>query len=417
MGSISVTTENTAAPGVPFYTPAQNPLVGTALSKDKDSVPTLFQPIKIRSLELHNRVVVAPMCQYSADDGHLTDYHLVHLGQLALHGTGLIIVEATAVEPRGRISPQDSGLWQDSQIAPLKRVVDFVHSQGTKIGIQIAHAGRKASTLAPWIGGTANKTLAEEDVGGWPNDVVGPSAIPFDDSNAVPKELTKAEIKGLVQKFAETAQRAVKAGVDLIEIHGAHGYLICSFLSPLSNQRTDEYGGSFENRSRFAREVIEAVRAVIPAEMPLSLRLSATEWMEWSGQPSWTVEDTIKLAKLVPSWGVDILDVSSSANNYQQKIPHDRLFQINIAREIRKALRADGIDLIVGAVGNITDAQTAYDVVQEGPEAAGELAFVARQFLREPEWVLRVAHELKVPVKWAHQYSRAGPRTDFSKPF
>lgn len=233
MGSISVNTENTAAPGVPFYTPAQNPPPGTPLNKD--SVPTLFQPIKIRSLELHNRVVVAPMCQYSADDGHLTDYHLVHLGQLALHGTGLIIVEATAVEPRGRISPQDSGLWQDSQIAPLKRVADFVHSQGSKIGIQIAHAGRKASTLAPWIGGTANKTLAEEDVGGWPNDVVGPSAIPFDDTNASPKELTKAEIKGLVQKFAETAQRAVKAGVDMIEVHGAHGYLICSFLSPLSN--------------------------------------------------------------------------------------------------------------------------------------------------------------------------------------
>ncbi|KAJ4864166.1 oxidoreductase [Trichoderma harzianum] len=415
MGSISVNTENTAAPGVPFYTPAQNPPAGTPLNKD--SVPTLFQPIKIRSLELHNRVVVAPMCQYSADDGHLTDYHLVHLGQLALHGTGLIIVEATAVEPRGRISPQDSGLWQDSQIAPLKRVVDFVHSQGSKIGIQIAHAGRKASTLAPWIGGTANKTLAEEDVGGWPNDVVGPSAIPFDETNALPKELTKAEIKGLVQKFAETAQRAVKAGVDMIEVHGAHGYLICSFLSPLSNQRTDEYGGSFENRSRFAREVVEAVRAVIPADMPLSLRLSATEWMEWAGQPSWTVEETIKLAKVIPSWGVDILDVSSGANNYQQRFPDNRLFQIDIAREIRKALRADGIDLIVGAVGNITDAQTAYDVVQEGPEAAGELALVARQFLREPEWVLRVAHELKVPVKWANQYSRAGPRTDFSKKF
>lgn len=253
MGSISVNTENTAAPGVPFYTPAQNPPAGTALNKD--SAPTLFQPIKIRSLELHNRVVVAPMCQYSADDGHLTDYHLVHLGQLALHGTGLIIVEATAVEPRGRISPQDSGLWKDSQIAPLKRVVDFVHSQGSKIGIQIAHAGRKASTLPPWIGGTANKTLAEEDVGGWPNDVVGPSAIPFDEANALPKELTKAEIKGLVQKFAETAQRAVKAGVDLIEVHGAHGYLICSFLSPLSNVsslRRREYCSCLMTNTRVA---------------------------------------------------------------------------------------------------------------------------------------------------------------------
>lgn len=233
MGSISVNTENVAAPGVPFYTPAQIPPAGTPF--DKESAPTLFQPLRMRSVELHNRVVVAPMCQYSADDGHLTDYHLVHLGQLALHGTGLIIVEATAIEPRGRISPQDSGLWKDSQIAPLRRITDFIHSQGVKAGIQIAHAGRKASTLAPWIGGTANKTLAEESVGGWPNDVVGPSAIPFNDGHALPKELTKEEIKGLIQKFAETAQRAIQAGFDVIEIHGAHGYLISNFLSPLTN--------------------------------------------------------------------------------------------------------------------------------------------------------------------------------------
>ncbi|KAL7942216.1 hypothetical protein V8C42DRAFT_161327 [Trichoderma barbatum] len=415
MGSISVNLENTAAPGVPFYTPAQSPLTATPL--DKDSAPTLFKPLKIRSVELHNRFVVAPMCQYSADDGHLTDFHLVHLGQLALHGTGLIIVEATAVESRGRISPQDSGLWKDSQIEPLKRVVDFIHSQGVKVGIQLGHAGRKASSLAPWIGGTANKTLAEENVGGWPNDVISPSAIAYHEDNAQPKELTKDEIKSLIQKFAEAAQRAVKAGVDLIEIHGAHGYLVTSFLSPLSNQRTDEYGGSFENRIRFVREVTEAVRAVIPADMPVSLRVSATEWMEWAGQPSWTVEDTIKLAKLVPAWGVDILDVSSGGNTYEQRFPENPLFQIDIARTVRKALRAEGIDLIVGAVGNITDAKIAHDAVQEGPEAAAELALVARQFLREPEFVLRVAHELKVNVKWAHQYSKAGPRTDFSKKF
>jgi 2,4-dienoyl-CoA reductase-like NADH-dependent reductase (Old Yellow Enzyme family) len=235
MGSIGTSNdlENTPAPGVPFYTPAQIPPAGTPL--DKASAPTLFQPLRIRDLELHNRIVVSPMCQYSADNGHLTDYHLVHLGQLALHGPGLIFVEATAVEPRGRISPQDSGLWQDSQIAPLRRVTDFIHSQGVKAAIQLAHAGRKASTLAPWIGGTANKTVAPESAGGWPNDVVGPSAIPFYEDHAQPKELTIQEIKGLVQKFAESAKRAVEAGFDVIEIHGAHGYLINEFLSPLSN--------------------------------------------------------------------------------------------------------------------------------------------------------------------------------------
>ncbi|KAM0514685.1 hypothetical protein ACHAPE_006681 [Trichoderma viride] len=417
MGSIGTSSnlENTPAPGVPFYTPAQNPPAGTAV--DKAAAPTVFTPLRMRSVELHNRIVVSPMCQYSADNGHLTDYHLVHLGQLALHGPGLIFVEATAVEPRGRISPQDSGLWQDSQIAPLRRVTDFIHSQGVKAAIQIAHAGRKASTLAPWIGGTANKAVADESVGGWPNDVVGPSAIPFHEDHAHPKELTIQEIKGLVQKFAETAKRAVEAGFDVIEIHGAHGYLVNEFLSPLSNTRTDEYGGSFENRTRFVREITEAVRAVIPETTPLWLRVSGTEWMEWAGQPSWTVEETTKLAKLVPSWGIDVLDISSGGNSYGQQFPNSKSFQIDIARDVRKALRAEGIDLTIASVGFITSAQIAHDVVQEGPEAAADLALVARQFLREPEWVLRVAHELKVAVKWSNQYSRAGPRTDFSKQF
>lgn len=234
MGSYS--TVNKAAPGVPFYTPAQEPAIGSVEDEGQaGSAPTLFQPIKVRGLEQQNRVVVSPMCQYSADDGHLTDYHLVHLGQLALHGAGVVFVEATAVEARGRISPEDSGLWKDSQIAPLKRIVDFVHSQNAKIGIQIGHAGRKASTLAPWLGGTANKTIADKDANGWPDDVVGMSPIPFADDHASPKELTVAEIKGLVQAFADTAKRAVAAGFDTIEIHAAHGYLLTSSLSPLSN--------------------------------------------------------------------------------------------------------------------------------------------------------------------------------------
>lgn len=225
--------ENKAAPGVPYYTPAQNPPAGTAL--DPSSAPTLFTPLRTRGVELHNRIVVSPMCQYSARDGHLTDYHLVHLGQLALHGAALTFIEATAVEARGRISPEDSGLWTDSQVAPLRRISDFVHSQGSKVAIQLAHAGRKASTLAPWIGGSSQKTLATESLYGWPEDVVGPSAIPFSNDHAEVKELSVEEIKGLVQAFADSAVRAVKAGIDVIEIHAAHGYLLNEFFSPLSN--------------------------------------------------------------------------------------------------------------------------------------------------------------------------------------
>lgn len=226
-------TRNKAAPNVPFYTPAQEPPAGSAL--DPASAPVLFKPIRIRDVELHNRFVVSPMCMYSADDGHLTDWHLVHLGQFALYGAGLVCVEATAVEPRGRISPEDSGLWKDSQIAPLKRIVDFIHGQNTKASIQLAHAGRKASMLAPWITETTHKARAPDSQGGWFNDVVGPSAIPFGDEFATPKELTVEQIKGLTQSFVDATKRALQAGFDIIEVHAAHGYLFTSFLSPLSN--------------------------------------------------------------------------------------------------------------------------------------------------------------------------------------
>lgn len=224
---------NTGAADVPYFTPAQNPPPGTAL--EPDSAPTLFQPLTTRGVTLHNRFVVSPMCTYSAHDGHLSDWHLVHLGQFALAGAGAVMVEATAVEARGRISPEDSGLWSDSQIPPLRRAVDLIHSQGSKAAIQIAHAGRKASTVAPWIGGTVKKALADESVNGWPSNVVGPSAIPFAETYATPKELTVEEIKGLVQSFVDTAKRAIEAGFDIIEIHGAHGYLHNEFLSPVSN--------------------------------------------------------------------------------------------------------------------------------------------------------------------------------------
>lgn len=228
--------ENKPAAGVPYFTPAQEPPAGAPLNVS--SAPTLFKPLRTRGIELHNRFVVSPMCTYSAKDGFLTDWHLVHLGQYALHGAALVMVEATAVEPCGRISPNDSGIWMDEHIAPLKRITDYIHSQNSHAAIQLAHAGRKASTLPPWIGGTANKTLAPESVGGWPDGVVGPSAIPYADDHATPHALSVDEIKELVKKWQDAAVRAVKAGFDTIEIHAAHGYLLTNFLSPLSNVST-----------------------------------------------------------------------------------------------------------------------------------------------------------------------------------
>lgn len=227
---------NKPAPGVPYFTPVQDPPAGSAL--DPTTAPTLFQPHTTRGLTLHNRLVVSPMCTYSSDYGHLSDWHLVHLGQYALAGAALVFVEATAVEARGRISPEDSGLWLDSQIPPLRRVVDYIHSQGTKAAIQLAHAGRKASTVAPWIGGTATKQVAEKEANGWPDDVVAPSAIPYDEGYPQPKEMSTKEVEELVEAWAESAKRAVKAGFDVIEIHGAHGYLVSEFLSPITNVRT-----------------------------------------------------------------------------------------------------------------------------------------------------------------------------------
>ncbi|KAH7359029.1 NADH:flavin oxidoreductase/NADH oxidase [Plectosphaerella cucumerina] len=427
-------TANTPAPGVGFYTPAQSPPAGTPV--DAATAPTLFTPLRIRDVELTNRFIVSPMCQYSADNGHLTDWHLVHLGQFAISGAALTIVEATSVEPRGRISPEDSGLWQDSQIAPLKRIVDFIHSQGQKAGIQLAHAGRKASNLAPWLSGQSQRAHATVEEGGWPDDVVGPSAIPFAEGWPQPKELTIAEIEALIQSFADAARRAVEAGFDVIEIHGAHGYLLTEFLSPLSNQRTDDYGGSFENRTRFLLEIVKATRAVIPEGMPLFVRISATEWMEHAVDPSaaeqsWDLEQSIRLAKLLPDLGVDLLDVSSGGNNSAQKIELHKYYQVSLAGQIREALLKDGKKLLIGAVGMISEAEMARSIVQEtggaakqattveideehGQKTQADAVLVAREFLRDPHFVLNVARELNVPIKWPHQYERA-PRKSHGK--
>ncbi|CAI6099820.1 unnamed protein product [Clonostachys chloroleuca] len=410
---------NPAAPGLPYYTPAQNPPAGSAL--DPSSAPTLFQPLQIRGTTLHNRFVVSPMCQYSSQDGILSDYHLVHLGQFAKAGAALTIVEATAVEARGRISPQDAGLWSDEHVAPLKRIVEFIHSQGTKAGIQLSHAGRKASVLAPWISEGHGKSLATSEFGGWPDDTVSSSAIPFASNYATPRELSVAEIQSVVQAFADAASRAVTAGFDTIELHAAHGYLLNQFLSPLSNTRTDDYGGNFDNRTRLLREVISAVRAVIPESMPLWVRISATEWMEWDGKPTWDIEESIRLARTLPGLGVDLLDVSSGGNNSSQKIEISKHYQADLAGKIRQVVQDEGIKLLIGAVGFISEAEMARDLCQEGGDTAvaseekgipkADVVIVAREFLRDPHFVLHSAQELHVPVKWPNQYHRAPRRT------
>jgi 2,4-dienoyl-CoA reductase-like NADH-dependent reductase (Old Yellow Enzyme family) len=363
------------------------------------------------------------MCTYSAKDGHLNDFHLVHLGAFAYRGASLTIIEATAVRPEGRISPGDVGLWEDAQMAGLKRIVDFAHSQGQKIGIQLAHAGRKASTMPPWTSQVPGVSIvAEEEDGGWPKNVKAMSAIKWGEGYAEPIEMTVEEIQDVIDGFRDAAKRAVEAGVDVIELHGAHGYLLHSSLSPQSNQRTDQYGGSWENRTRLLIETIKAVRGAIPDEMPLLLRISATEWLE--DVESWDVPDTIRLARMLPSLGVDLLDVSSAGNSPKQKIAMHTNYQIGIAGQIRTALHKDGIkDLKIGCVGMITEAEAAKEHVEgansdaneedmvdikdeQGKLAKADVVLVARQFLREPEWVLRVAYRLGVEVKWPIQYSR-----------
>ncbi|KOS20890.1 putative NADPH dehydrogenase [Escovopsis weberi] len=389
---MTLSNSDETAPGVPRYTPGRSSKIGAALNPA--TAPTLFKPLSMRSVELHNRVAVSPMCMYSATDGHLSDYQVAHLGRLAMQGAGLVFVEATGVAPEGRITPQCSGIWADSHVAPLRRVTEMLHSQGAKAAIQLAHAGRKASDTAPWLG---HKTAGEE-AGGWPRDVLAPSAIAFDADSPLPREMTLADIRRVVVQFAEAAERAVKAGFDVIEIHGAHGYLINEFLSPRTNTRTDEYGGSFENRTRLVREVTEAVRAVIPADMPLWLRISVTDGMEAVGGPMWGLEQSIELARLLPSWGIDLIDVSSGLNISEQPRPADKSGQRAMAKELRRALRAEGNGLLVGVVGDIRDAQLARALVQEGEDESADVVLVGRQFLVEPSWTLRVAEELDVPV-------------------
>ena len=348
----------------------------------------LFEPLRIRGVEFKNRIFVSPMCQYSSVDGMATDWHMVHLGTRAVGGAACVIVEATAVEPEGRISPDDMGIWSDGHIEPFRRINSFVKSQGAVPGIQLAHAGRKASTKAPWKGGG----VLPVSEGGW--DVVGASALPFDEGHPVPTELSLEAIQSLVQSFARAAERAVEAGFEMIEIHSAHGYLLHSFLSPLSNKRTDEFGGSFENRVRFTRQVVEAIRAVIPDEMPLFLRISATDWVEGG----WDAVQSVALAATVKPLGVDLIDCSSGAIVPRVSIPQNPGYQVPFAEQIR---RDTGI--MTGAVGLITEAQQANDILEE---EKADIVLLARKLLREPYWPLQAAAELAEAVEWPNQYKR-----------
>jgi len=374
MGSVSTDAKtkvirNVPAKGISYFTPAQNPPSGTALDPQPNGKPTpkLFQPLTIRGVTFQNRIWLSPLCQYSAQNGRMTDWHLTHLGGIIQRGPGLSFVEAAAVTPQGRITPEDVGLWEDGQIEPMKRVVEFAHSQGQKIAIQLAHAGRKASTVAPWL---SMGDTAVEEVNGWPKDVWAPSAIPFSDTFPMPNELTKDGILEVKNAFVAAAKRAVKAGFDVIEIHNAHGYLLHEFLSPVSNKRTDDYGGSFENRTRLTLEVVEAVRTTIPENMPLFVRISGTDWLDQQRDEfpeSWTKDDTAKLAPLLADRGVDLLDVSSAGLHPKQAIEKsEKAYQAAVARYVKESV---GDKLLITAVGSISEGQQAQKLLDEGLDA------------------------------------------------
>ncbi|KAE9392395.1 FMN-linked oxidoreductase [Gymnopus androsaceus JB14] len=391
---------NVPATGVPFFTPAQNPVAGTALDPQPngETIPKLFTPFKIRDVTFQNRIVLAPLCQYSAQDGHVTPWHMAHLGGIFSRGPGLSFVEATAVASNARISPEDVGIWDNSHITGLKEIVDFAHSQGQKIGIQLAHAGRRASTVAPWLKSNYPSTVV---AGGWDaSTIVGPSAIPYSKATYTPQELSKSEIEEIIVSWAEAAKRAVRAGFDVIEIHNAHGFLLHSFNSPVSNQRTDEYGGSFENRIRLTIEVVDAVRSVIPRGMPLFVRVSASDRIEGLDESSWTLADTIKLAPILSAHGVDLIDVSSSGSTPKQSPQAEPEAHQRYSSEIRKVLKDLSDSMLVGTVGGIKSGRQAEGYLQGD---VADVAFVGRHFQRNPALVWDFADELGIRIYMAVQ--------------
>jgi 2,4-dienoyl-CoA reductase-like NADH-dependent reductase (Old Yellow Enzyme family) len=352
----------------------------------------LFTELKIRDVTFRNRIAVSPMCQYSSSDGFVNDWHLVHLGSRAVGGAAIVFTEASAVLPEGRISPQDLGIWKDEHIDPLARITRFIRKQGAVPAMQLAHAGRKGSTYRPWEKLHGAIPLSE---GGW--KPVAPTAVAFSDTYPTPSALDEVGIRDAITGFADAARRALDAGFQVIEIHGAHGYLIHEFLSPLSNLRTDQYGGSFENRTRFLCEVVSSVRRTWPERLPLFLRISATDWTEGG----WEVEHSVELAKQVGAWGVDLIDCSSGGNVASAKIPLRPGYQVPFAQAVRK--RAG---ILTGAVGLITSREQAEAILREGQ---ADLVFMAREFLRQPYWPLGAAAQAGEIVPWPAQYQRAAP--------
>ncbi|MEO3854558.1 NADH:flavin oxidoreductase/NADH oxidase [Acrocarpospora sp. B8E8] len=350
----------------------------------------MFTPLTIRGTTFRNRAWVSPMCQYAAVDGLVSDWHLVHLGGLATGGTGLIVAESTGVTPEGRISPYCAGIWTDEQTEAWARIVRFVHDQGTPIGLQLAHAGRKASTSAPWTG---ERWVPYAD-GGWPT--IGPSPVPYGDLPA-PREMTEGDLDAVRDAFAAAAERAVHAGFDLIEIHAAHGYLLHEFLSPLTNLRTDRYGGSYDNRVRYPLAVAAAVREAWPQDRPLLVRLSVTDWVPGG----WDPESSIELARRLAALGVDLVDCSSGGLVPDAAIPADGMYQSDLAEAVR---RDAGVR--TAAVGRITDPEQAETVLASG---AADAVFIGRAMLRNPRWPLAAAAAVGADLPWPVRYARAKP--------
>jgi 2,4-dienoyl-CoA reductase-like NADH-dependent reductase (Old Yellow Enzyme family) len=362
---------------------------GRAICDHDREVPEvdLFTPMTIRGLTFRNRIAMSPMCMYSAHGGFANDFHLVHLGSRAVGGVGLVVVEASAVTADGRISPRDVGIWKDEQIEPLARIARFLESAGAAPGIQLAHAGRKASREVPWKGGASLKTAEE---GGWP--VVGPSPVAFTDEDPIPIPLDEAGIEHYVQAWEAAAQRALTAGFKVIEIHAAHGYLLHQFLSPISNRRTDQYGGTLENRMRFLLRVAERLRTIIPGHFPLFVRISATDWVEGG----WDVEQSVVLCKQLKELGVDLIDVSSGGTVHDAKVPVAKGYQVPFAQRIREE-----VGIRTGAVGLISDPQYADDIITSGQ---ANLVFLARELLREPYWTIKAQQVLDEEPGWPVQY-------------
>lgn len=349
----------------------------------------LFSPIQFKSVSLKNRITVSPMCMYSSEDGFTNNWHLVHLGTRAVGGAGLIISEATAVSPEGRITPGDLGIWKDEHVPGLKQIVEFVEAQGSVLGIQLAHAGRKAGTDSPWKGGAQ---LSPEN-GGW--KTVAPAAIPFNEEDTAPVALDNVGIQQVISDFRSAAARSREAGFKVAEIHAAHGYLLHQFLSPLSNNRSDKYGGSFENRVRLLLEVTDAVQEEWPDDLPLFVRISATDWV----QDGWNEEEAVILAGLLKEKGVDLIDCSSGGLVPHAKIPVAKGYQVKFAEKIKSEA-----GIATGAVGLITEAREAEEIIATGQ---ADLVLLAREFLRNPYFPLQAAKELDLEIEWPNQYGRA----------